>query len=174
LADRFKLQITRLTKEGTVLALVIAKGGPKLKEVAPPDPHAGPAPPPPAPPERGGAPPTPPPGGSMMMMNGTGVATLSSNAVPIANLVNMLSMQVGQQVVDQTGLKGTYQFTLQFAPQMGLGGMPPLPGAETAAADSTEPSIFTALQEQLGLKLESTKGKIETIAIDHIEEPSEN
>ena len=173
LAARFKMQITRSTKEGSLLALVIAKGGPKLKEVAPPDPHAAPMPPPVAP-ERGGAPPTPPPGGSMMMMNGTGVATLSSNAVPIGNLVNMLSMQVGQQVIDQTGLKGTYQFTLQFAPQMGLGGMPPPPGAETSAADSSQPSIFTALQEQLGLKLESTKGQIDTITIDHIEEPSEN
>ncbi len=172
LADRFKLQITRSTKEGTLLALVVAKDGPKLKEVPPPDPHAGPMPSPP--PERGGAPPTPPPGGSMMMMNGnTGVATLSSNAIPISNLVNMLSMQVGQQVVDRTGLKGTYQFTLQFAPQMGLGGMPPPPGAE-ASSNSDEPSIFTALQEQLGLKLESTKGQIDTITIDHIEEPSEN
>ncbi|HKQ88371.1 MAG TPA: TIGR03435 family protein, partial [Candidatus Acidoferrales bacterium] len=138
LADRFKLHLTRSTKEGTVLALVVAKGGPKLKEVPPPDPHAGPPPPPLAPPERGSSPPTPPPGGSMMMMNGnTGVATLSSNAMPISNLVNMLSMQVGQQVVDQTGLKGTYQFTLQFAPQIGLGGMPPPPGAETSAADSS-------------------------------------
>jgi uncharacterized protein (TIGR03435 family) len=173
LADRFKLQITRSTKEGNVLALVVAKGGPKLKEVPPPDPHAGPGPSSP-PPERGGSPPTPPPGGTMMMMNGsTGVATLSSNAIPISNLTNMLSMQVGQQVVDQTGLKGTYQFTLQFAPQMGLGGMPPPPGAE-ASSNSDQPSIFTALQEQLGLKLESTKGQIDTITIDRIEEPSEN
>lgn len=174
LADRFKLQITRSTKEGNVLALVVAKGGPKLKEVPPPDPHAAAVPPASAPPERGGPPPMPPPGGTMMMMNGNaGVATLSSNAIPISNLVNMLSMQVGQQVVDQTGLKGTYQFTLQFAPQMGLGGMPPPPGAE-ASSNSDEPSIFTALQEQLGLKLESTKGPIDTITIDHIEEPSEN
>ncbi|MGH9575695.1 MAG: TIGR03435 family protein [Candidatus Acidiferrales bacterium] len=174
LADRFKLQITRSTKEGSVLALVVAKGGPKLKEVPPPDPHATPVPPTSAPPERGGPPPMPPPGGSMMMMNGsTGVATLSSNAIPISNLVNMLSMQVGRQVVDQTGLKGTYQFTLRFAPQMGLGGMPPPPGAEPPS-NSDEPSIFTALQEQLGLKLESAKGQIDTITIDHIEEPSEN
>lgn len=174
LADRFELQITRSTKEGNVLALVVAKGGPKLKEVPPPDPHAAAVPPASAPPERGGPPPMPPPGGTMMMMNGNaGVATLSSNAIPISNLVNMLSMQVGQQVVDQTGLKGTYQFTLQFAPQMGLGGMPPPPGAE-ASSNSDEPSIFTALQEQLGLKLESTKGPIDTITIDHIEEPSEN
>jgi uncharacterized protein (TIGR03435 family) len=174
LADRFKLQVTRSTKEGNVLALVVAKGGPKLKEVPPPDPHAAPVPPASAPPERGGSPPMPPPGGTMMMMNGSaGVATLSSNAVQISNLVNTLSMHVGQQVVDQTGLKGTYQFTLQFAPQMGLGGMPPPPGAE-ASSNSDEPSIFTALQEQLGLKLESTKGQIDTITIDRIEEPSEN
>lgn len=170
LADRFKLQVTRATKDGNVLALVVAKGGPKLKEVAAPDPQAGPGPPP-APPAPGQTP-TPAPGQTFMMMT-NGLATLASNAVPIANLVNQLSLQLGQQVVDQTGLKGTYQYTLQFAPQGGLGGMAPPPGAD-AGADNNTASIFTALQEQLGLKLESAKGPVDTITIDHIEEPSEN
>ena len=170
LIDRFALQVKRETKEGSVLALVIAKGGPKLKQVPPPDPQAGPGPPPaPAAP---GQPPTPAPGQSFMMM-GNGLATLASNAVPIANLVNQLSMQVGQQVVDQTGLKGTYQYTLQFTPQMGMGGMP-LPPEEQSSSNSDTASIFTALEEQLGLKLESTKGPVETITIDHIEEPTNN
>jgi uncharacterized protein (TIGR03435 family) len=167
LLDRFKLQITRGTKEASLFALVVAKGGPKLKEVPPPDPQAAPGPPPPM--ARGGGLPTPAPGQSfMMMMNG--LATLSANAQPIANLANLLSLQVGRQVVDQTGLKGTYEYTLQFAPQntndMPKG--PPPPAGDDAA------SIFTALQEQLGLRLESTKGPVDTITIDHIEEPSEN
>jgi uncharacterized protein (TIGR03435 family) len=170
LIDRFALEVKRETKEGNVLALVVAKGGPKLKEVAPPDPTAAPGPPPtPAAP---GELPTPAPGQSFMMMR-SGLATLSANAQPISRLVSMLSMQTGQQVVDQTGLKGTYQYTLQFTPQMGMGGMP-LPAEEQGSSNSDTASIFTALEEQLGLKLESTKGPVETITIDHIEEPAAN
>jgi uncharacterized protein (TIGR03435 family) len=172
LLDRFALGVTRGTKEGTVLALVVAKGGPKLKEIPPADPQA----PTELPPSRRvpGQASTPPPGQALMMMNGsTGLATIASNAVPIASLANQLSQMVGQQVVDQTGLKGTYQYTLRFAPQGGLPGMPPPQEAE-AAPDNNTASIFTALQEQLGLKLQSTKGEIDTITIDHIEEPSPN
>jgi uncharacterized protein (TIGR03435 family) len=166
LADRFKLQITRGSKEGTVLALVVAKGGPKLKEVPPPDPQARPGSPAP------GRSPAPGPGQAFVMMNNS-LVTLASNAVPIASLVAQLSMTIGQQVIDQTGLKGTYQYTLQFSPQ-GLGGLPPPPGDPDSSSASNTASIFTALQEQLGLKLESTKGPVETITIDHIEEPSPN
>ncbi len=173
LADRFKLQITRATKEGSVLALVVAKGGPKLKEVPPPDPQAGPSPPPtPAAP---GQMPTPAPGQTMMMMNPNGMANLSSNAVAITALVNMLSVQLGEKVVDQTGLKGTYQYTLEFT-AAGLGGMPPPPpgAGGDSAPDPNATSIYTALQEQLGLKLEETKAPIDTVTIEHIEEPTEN
>jgi uncharacterized protein (TIGR03435 family) len=166
LLDRFALRVTRGAKEGTVLALAVAKGGPKLKEVPPPDPLAtteltpGPLVP--------GQVFTPPPGQALMMRSKPGAAdyTMAANAVPIAALVNQLSMQLDRHVVDQTGLKGTYQYTLQF------GGMPP-PGAE-AESDNNTASIFTALQEQLGLKLESTKGQIDTITIDRIEEPTPN
>lgn len=173
LTDRFGLQITKGTKEGTVLALVVTKGGSKLKEVPAPDPQAT-AQPPAAEPRVPGQIPTPPPGNALMMMNGgTGLATLAANAVPITDLVTQLSRMVGQQVVDQTGLNGMYQYTLQFAPQGGLPGMP-LPPPADATPDNNTASIFTALQEQLGLKLESTKGSIDTITIDHIEEPSEN
>jgi uncharacterized protein (TIGR03435 family) len=173
LLDRFGLKITRATKEGNVLALVVAKGGPKLKEVPAPDPQATPGPP--AGPITPGRSPGPAPGQSFMMMNGsTGLATLASNAVPIANLVNQLSQMTGQQVVDQTGLKGTYEYTLQFAPQRAPEDLPGPPERPESAADDNTASIFTALQEQLGLKLDSTKGPIETITVDHIEEPSEN
>ena len=175
LLDRFKLQITRGTKEGNVLALVVAKGGAKLKEVSPPDPNAGP-PSSPVPAGRGQLP-QPAPGQAFMMMNPR-QATLVANAVLISSLVNQLSTQLGQQVVDRTGLTGAYQYTLQFAPQSGVfAGLPPKPGdagSDTVQPDSDEPSLFTALQDQLGLKLVSTKGPIDTIAIDHIEEPSEN
>jgi bla regulator protein blaR1 len=172
LSARFDLQVRRNSKEGTVLALVVAKGGPKLKQVPPPDPQQAPGPPVRI--AAGADAPGPPPGATTMMMNRSGVANLSSNGQPISNLVNLLAAQLGQQVVDETGLKGTYQYSLQFASQGGVAGMPPPPGGETAEPNSDAPSIFSALQDQLGLKLESRKGAIDAITIDHIEEPSEN
>lgn len=171
LADRFKLQITRVTKETSVLALVVAKGGPKLKEVPPPEPQA--TPPPPLAVTAGGALPTPAPGQSFMMMR-DGLATLSANAQPITGLLNQLSGMLGRQVVDQTGLKGLYQYTLQFAPPTTTAMMPPSPGGGDASPDSSATSIFTALQEQLGLRLDTTKAPVDTITIEHIEQPSEN
>lgn len=172
LLDRFKLQVARSTKESNVLALVVAKGGPKLKEVAPPNPQASGTPPPAgaiSPGQSRG----PAPGQALLMMNNN-LVTLAANGVPIASLVNQLSMQIGEKVTDQTGLKGTYQYTLQFAPQRALGDMHPPPATEASASDSDTSSIFTALQEQLGLKLESTKGSFDTITIVNIQQPSSN
>ena len=74
-----------------------------------------------------------------------------------------MSDQVGRTVVDKTGLTGNYDFKMTFTPDMGLQG---------AAGDG--PSIFTALQEQLGLKLEAAKGPGEFIVVDHVERPSAN
>jgi uncharacterized protein (TIGR03435 family) len=168
LADRFKLQVTRATKEGNVLALVVAKGGPKLKEVPPPDPNAGP--PPPIRPGPHGEPPELAPGQDTFGF-GAGLITIRANALPLSKLVDLLSRIMGKSVLDQTGLKGTYQYSLEFG-QDGLATS--LPPNFQAPPGSDQPSLFTALQDQLGLKLESTKGPIETITIDHIEEPSEN
>jgi uncharacterized protein (TIGR03435 family) len=174
LADRFKLQITRATKEGSVLELVPVKSGAKLKEVPAPDPQAAPPVPPSASAARGAGRGPQPPGSAMMSMSQNGLATLSMKAVPISNLANLLSMQLGQQVVDKTGLVGHYDVSLQFTPEGGFIKGPPPPGAGDAAADNGGTSIFTALQEQLGLKLDTAKGPVDTITIDHIEEPSEN
>jgi uncharacterized protein (TIGR03435 family) len=78
------------------------------------------------------------------------------------DLAYSLSGEVGRIVLDETGLKGKYDFTLKWTPD-----------EERGAADAG-PSIFTAVQEQLGLKLESTTGPIDTIVVDHIERPSPN
>ena len=103
----------------------------------------------------------------------------------------MLGDQVGRPVRDETGLKGKYDFTLDFAPEPGQGpmrGMPmPMPppgggaiagsGMPAPAGESQEggPTLMTAVQEQLGLKLESRKGPVETLVIDHAEKvPTEN
>ncbi|MGD0888060.1 MAG: TIGR03435 family protein [Acidobacteriaceae bacterium] len=81
---------------------------------------------------------------------------------------DFLSNRVGRHVIDKTGLTGPYNFTLEFAPEQGAG---------ISTADDTGPvraSIFTAVQEQLGLKLESATGPVSHLYIDHIERPSEN
>jgi uncharacterized protein (TIGR03435 family) len=70
--------------------------------------------------------------------------------------------------VDNTGLKGKYDVTLQWTPDDMSS------GHEDAAAADTGPTIYTALQEQLGLRLDSTKGPVDTVVVDHVEMPSEN
>lgn len=177
LADRFKLSVTHGNKEVAALALVPAKGGPKVTAVPAPPPQSGPPSGPPSvpgAPGRGGAPPTPPVGGFMMSMGANGKANVSGKAVPITVLVNLLSQQLSKPVIDQTGLTGTYDITLEFTSDTGLGGMPLPPGGGDAQTDAGGESIFTALQDQLGLKLDQTKTPVDTITIEHIEEPSEN
>jgi len=103
------------------------------------------------------------------------------SGVPISAFANALSEQVGRNVVDKTELKGNYDLSLKFTPEEGrggfFGGAPGGPEGRPDAPpppDASSPSIFTALQEQLGLKLESTKGPVETLVISSIERPSEN
>jgi uncharacterized protein (TIGR03435 family) len=80
----------------------------------------------------------------------------------MAHLARYLTNQLGRQVIDRTSLPGLFDFTLEFAPEGN--GADAIPG----------PSIFTALQEQLGLKLEPAKGPVEILVIDHVEKPSQN
>ncbi|HTM04957.1 MAG TPA: TIGR03435 family protein [Vicinamibacterales bacterium] len=86
---------------------------------------------------------------------------------PLATLASMLSSILQQPVTDATGLSGNFDFELDWSPEL-----PATPG--TAAAASDKPSLFTALQEQLGLKLERIRTDVPVIVIDHIERPSEN
>jgi uncharacterized protein (TIGR03435 family) len=88
---------------------------------------------------------------------------LTIQAAPLENLVYFLSSMLHRQVVDNTGLSGKYDMTLHWSSDE----------VANAAPDPT-PSIFTALPEQLGLKLESTKGPVDTIVVDHVAMPSEN
>ena len=108
---------------------------------------------------------------------------LTMNDAPLSLLADALSRQLGRNVLDRTGLKGNYDFTLKWTREEGQGqmfrgageGPEGRPSPEAAPPpDASGPSIFTALQEQLGLKLESQKGPVETLAIDHAEKPSEN
>ncbi len=168
LTGRFKLTIHRDTKELPAYTLVIAKNGSKLQEGKPGDTYsngyrdAG---------GRGG------PG--TVQLKGRG--GLVAQGAPIANLVGMLSWLLGHNVVDKTGLTGKYDFTLQWTPDEGESPMISnasggTPGGQPTPPppDPNGPSLATALEEQLGLKLESKKGPVEIIVIDHVERPSGN
>jgi len=89
---------------------------------------------------------------------------LTATAIPLTSLAAMLSRQLHRTVLDKTGLTGKYDLDLKWAPEDG----------QDPSPDSSAPSIFTALQEQLGLKLQSSKGSVETLVVDHVEMPSEN
>lgn len=81
----------------------------------------------------------------------------------MATLAQNLTAVLGRMVVDQTGLQGTYKVELQWTPN-----------DQAGASDTSGPSIFTAIQEQLGLRLDSQKGPVPILAIDHAEKPSDN
>jgi uncharacterized protein (TIGR03435 family) len=93
-------------------------------------------------------------------------------------LIEMLSDEVGRTVLDKTGFTGTFDLHLEFAPAEPLtnGIGPESPGDPTrpAPAAPSGPSIFSALQEQLGLRLESAKGPVEVLVVEHVERPSAN
>ena len=173
-AERMKLVAHVEQRERDVYSMVLAHAdglGPELKKSSL---DCGPRPP--------GSPPPPPPSGppsekdfanrcGMMM----GANVLVSGGMPMNNLAASLYGLVGGDVENQTGLEGFYAFTLRFSrqgPATAPPGATPTP-AGLATADDI-PDIFTALQEQLGLKLEREKKKMPVFVIDHIERPTEN
>jgi uncharacterized protein (TIGR03435 family) len=111
---------------------------------------------------------------------------LTGQGIPMSSaqdmcLVRMLETQVGRMVVDRTGLEGYYNFTLQWTPDGNQNASSTFDrwlnypqNGNSPAPDSAGSSIFTALQEQLGLELQSIVGTVPTIVIDHIEGPSWN
>jgi uncharacterized protein (TIGR03435 family) len=105
-------------------------------------------------------------------------------AMTMPQIVNTLSQLLGRTVTDKSGLTGNFDVRLKFAQEslpnpgvLGGPGGPTPPGTPVAppgASDPTGPSIFTAIQEQLGLKLESARGPVDVLVIDGVEKPSEN
>jgi uncharacterized protein (TIGR03435 family) len=149
LADRFQLKQHDETKQLPVYLLEVAKGGPKLK-VSPSSSDVS--------------------GGLRL-----GTCFLAGNQTDVPFLARTLSQIVGRPILDRTGLSGKYDFELKWTPDQSsatdaVGGVaPPL-----AVSDPDRPNIFTALQEQLGLKLDSSKGPVTVIVVDRIETPSAN
>jgi bla regulator protein blaR1 len=166
LADRFQLKVHSEVRELPILALVIAKGGPKLHEAKPGDTYPN------------GLKGFDGEGGPGMMLMRPG--QLTAQGLPLSSVAKLLSQQLGRTVQDKTGLAGKYDFTLQWTPDRDASPMPgaPEPGQQgpgaTLSTDSSGPSIFTVIQEQLGLKLESHKAPVEVLVIDHVEAPSAN
>jgi uncharacterized protein (TIGR03435 family) len=153
LADRFHLKVHHETKDLAMYSLVIAKGGFKLKDADPNNTY------------QNGI--KAPDGFSHAGMVMIGDGRITAQAIPISTLVDKLSLQLERQIVDQTDLTGKYDIQLKWSPDE----------EQQDASSATKdfgPSIFTALQEQLGLRLEPTKGPVDTIVVDHVEMPSEN
>jgi bla regulator protein blaR1 len=155
LAEHAKLIVHHDTKVLPIYALVVGEGGPKIQpsqssELAGDQKKIG---------------------MRMLLKGGSGQdSTVEAHGVPIADLARQLSMQFGVAVVDKTGLKGLYNFNLHWAQNLNQPS-----DSEPAAADNSvtpEPSLVTAIQQQLGLKLEPQTQPMDIIVIDHIEQPA--
>src|ERR1700712_5303326 len=150
LTERFKLKSHTEVKTLPVYELVVAKGGSKLVPTPADDPSKKDQPQSADPMGRG----------RMRVRD----RQMTAVAIPMASLATQLSSQLHRTVIDKTGLAGDFDFSLSWAPED--------PGL--AQADANAPSIFTAIQEQLGLKLVSSKGPVETLVIDQVELPEAN
>jgi uncharacterized protein (TIGR03435 family) len=137
LAERFQLTLHRESRERSIYALVVGKNGPKIHQV-----EDGPA------------------------RASSGPGRFAAIKITMPKFADMLARFTGQTVVDATGLKGAFDFTLEWSPD----DTRKMPQPDDSAAEGASgPSLFSALQEQLGLKLESRKGEVEILVVDHME-----
>jgi len=181
LGDRFKLTVHNETQQLPVFATVLSKPGKTGPQLQP---HSDDAPcstasPPPATP---GSQPMPQPtiaGGFpavcgrilQLQASAPGRVHIGGRDVPVGMLVNLFTFaNLDRPVVDETGLTGEYDVSLEFTPQPNG----PLPPGSTSQPDPDGPTILEALGDQLGLKLESQVGAVDVFVIDHVEEPSPN
>jgi uncharacterized protein (TIGR03435 family) len=149
LADRFKLAFHREQKEFSIYELEVAKGGPKLKpSTAAPDEPA-----------------------QLISTVYPQRMVLPARNATMSDLASLMQRaMLDRPVVDKTGLTGRYNFDLEWAPdETQFGGEVP-----TASADASSAPLFSAIQQQLGLKLEATRGPVEALVVDNAERPSEN
>jgi uncharacterized protein (TIGR03435 family) len=173
LVERFRLAFHNETRDMPVYALMKArpdgKLGPGLTPAAVDCAAAGRG-------RRGGGPPAPPqPGQKLECGFMIGPGRMNVGGMPMTNLAQALSPMVGRIVLDKTELTGSYDYELTYTPE-GIasgfpGGGPPLLNGAPPPIDPNAPTIFTALQEQLGLKLDSQRGPVEVVVIDRLEPP---
>ena len=144
LEDRVHLKVHRETRELPIFLLTPSKDGPKLQQTV----EGRPGP--------GGL----KPGMSRRSATGAG-GEMSGSGISMAKLIEGLVSHVGRPISDRTNLAGTFDFVLKWS-------------GVAAPAGSDAPSLFTALEEQLGLKLEPSKGPVEVLVIDSVDKPTEN
>jgi uncharacterized protein (TIGR03435 family) len=161
LAERFKLKVHHETKELPVYAMTVAKSGVKMTPVAA------------VPVATDGTAPARPQGSGIRRMGAGQMQGINTTPELLANVLGSQPEIGGRMVLDKTELAGKYDFMLKWTPDAGMGGAGD-GGASPAGADASGPGLFTALQEQLGLKLDATKGMVDTIVIDSVEMLSEN
>ena len=199
LTERFKMEVRREQKDQSAYTLTVAKGGPKLKEQAPEPPKPADTPtdgasqgpmismgrsgigkpgmsgPPPK--DKDGYP--IPSKGDWASTSSNGETKLAADTQSIDKLTQFLSRFLGHEVVDKTGLTGKYTFRMAFSgehvPLPGLGRPPMPPPPSDTASDPVGPNVFKALQDQLGLKLETIKVTMPFLVIEKAEKtPIEN
>jgi uncharacterized protein (TIGR03435 family) len=151
LADRFKLKVHFEKKKMTpAYALVVERSGPRFKD------------------STGDA-------GFEVRVSRGHIALKNAR---VTALTSQLTRQLGRQVLDKTNLNGEYDFVLDWTPEAGessaIPGQPGPPPDLQSAGDDVKPSIFTALQGQLGLRLQATKAPLDVLIIDRVEKPTEN
>jgi uncharacterized protein (TIGR03435 family) len=159
LADRFRLRAHHETRQLPVYRLKAAKGGIKLRA-----------------PKAGGCNSDLPCERVVMMMFAAN-AQMHGQKVPMGELVRVLSNVMGRTVVDQTGFTGMFDFDMEFTPDQALAGVPtppPMIGVEPKTGEGRGGTIFAAMQEQLGLKLEAGKGPVDVVVIESVERPTGN
>lgn len=162
LEDRCALKFHHETRELTVYTLVVAKGGPKLQPSNSADAGTDRKP------------------GQNGESAGASVSeksfTISGHGQSTALIARWIPLQLGSTVVDKTGLTDKYDYSLSFAPDesMKAGILPPGSDGAAPSPDAEGPSIFTAVQEQLGLKLEARKEPVDVVVIDRMEQPVGN
>jgi uncharacterized protein (TIGR03435 family) len=151
LAERFHLKVHRQTKELPVYALVVAKNGPKLSEAQNPN---------------------------SLRLSSEGKGRMTFQGVPMSFLATQLTLMTGRTVLDKTGLASSYDFTLSWAPDESqkklLKGKNGDGKSASMSDEASGPSVFTALQTQIGLRLQSTKGPVEVLVVDQAEKPTED
>lgn len=147
LADRFHVQSHHETRELPAFTLTLAKGGPTLMPTT-----AGPD------------------GKPDIEVKGREVINLTAADAGIADFVKILKEAiVGRPVIDKTGLAGHYDFTLKFAPDRTV-----MSASPESAPQDLPPDLFTAMQQQLGLKLTPTKAPADVLIIDDVDRPTQN
>jgi uncharacterized protein (TIGR03435 family) len=158
LEDRFKLKLHRETRELPIYQLVVGKRGPKIKLSDAQNPPRGAS----LAPEAGRLAPG-------LVRRGRG--EIEGRAIPLDGIAGLLTQQMDRPVINKTELMGLYDILLRWTPDAGTvvsNNVAPSPNSVDG------PSIFTALEEQLGLKLEAVRGSVDVVVIDSVERPTEN